>query len=142
MKNKKFIPLICLMIGVVLIVVCLIGKGLEIFDTYKALFGIMLGIGSGLFGGGLGQLVSVIMLEKDPALKKKKEIETSDERNVYINNKAKAKAFDIMGYTLPIAMFTQILLGVDFIITIIMLVSYFIIYATLIYYLNKYSKEM
>ena len=74
MKNKKIVPLICLTLGIVLVIFCLIGKGLEIFETYKTLFGIMLGVGSGLFGGGLGQLINVYLLDKDPVLKRKKKL--------------------------------------------------------------------
>ncbi|MGI6324747.1 MAG: DUF6442 family protein [Bacilli bacterium] len=142
MKNKKIVPLICLTLGIVLVIFCLIGKGLEIFETYKTLFGIMLGVGSGLFGGGLGQLINVYLLDKDPVLKRKKEIETNDERNIYISNRAKSKAFNTMEYIFPIAIFIGILLDTDFIIILIMLTAYLSIYVVYIYYLNKYLKKM
>jgi hypothetical protein len=142
MKNSKTTSLICLIIGIILVIFCIIGKCLEIFETYKSLFGVMLGLGSGLLGGSIGSLINIYLLAKDPNLKRKKEIEENDERNVYISNKAKSKAFNTMEYIYPLAIFIGILLDVDFIVTIIMLIAYLSIYVIYIYYSNKYIKEM
>lgn len=142
MKNKRVIPLICLMIGIILIASCLIGKDLNIFETYKSLFGVMLGVGSGLFGSGFGQLISILMIDRNPILKKKQEIENNDERNIYINDKAKAKSFNIMEYAFPISILIVVLLDADIIITVIMIMSYIIMYSVYIYHLVKYTKEI
>ncbi len=143
MRNKsKTASLICLIIGLVIVIFCIVGKGLEIFETYKTIFGVMLGIGSGLFGGGLGHLIDSYLVDKDPILKRKKDIEVNDERNVYITNKAKAKAFSVMEKVFPITIFIIILLDADFIITAIILSAYLLMHATYIYYLNKYLKQM
>ncbi len=141
MKNKRIIPIICIIVGIILVLICIVGKNINIFDTYKSLFGILLGIGSGLFGGGLGQLVNVLIVNKYPEAKKKKEIEENDERNVYINNMAKAKAFNLMGIVLPIVILIGILIDIKFIMTIILLLAYSLIYGIQIYFLNKYIKE-
>jgi uncharacterized membrane protein len=102
----------------------------------------MIGIGSGLFGGGLGELINVYLLDKNPVLKKKKEIEVNDERNIYICNRAKSRAFDVMKYILPMAILIVILLDSDIVITFIVLSVYIIIYFIYIYYLIKYTKEL
>jgi hypothetical protein len=102
----------------------------------------MVGVGSGLLGGGLGHLINIILVEKDPKIKKKYDIETKDERNISINNHAKAKAFDTMNYLLPMAMLIQILLNVHLWVTFVMIDAYLVIHGIFIYYLNKYSKEM
>jgi VIT1/CCC1 family predicted Fe2+/Mn2+ transporter len=142
MKKNKVISLICLTIAVLLIVICMVGKNLKIFETYKALFGISLGIGSGLFGGSLGHLINTYVLDKYPSLKKSKDIEMNDERNIYINNRAKAKAFNFIVNILPLIMFICTLLEIDFTILIMMVMFYLSIFGIYIYYSNKYSKEM
>jgi hypothetical protein len=142
MKKSKTISLICLIIGIILIVICLVGKGLEIFETYKALFGIMLGVGSGLFGGSIGHLYNIYILNKYPEINKIKKIEMNDERNIYINNMAKSRAFEVMEYVYPIVIFIIVLLNVDLVVSIILLIAYLLSFAVYIFYSNKYSKEM
>jgi hypothetical protein len=142
MKKNKVIALTCLMIGILLIIICLIGKDLKIFEIYKALFGVTLGVGSGLFGGSLGYLINVYVLDKYPSLKKSKDIEMNDERNIYINNMAKAKAFNMIVNILPVILLIFSLLEVDFMIILMMTAFYIFVFGIYIYYSNKYSKEM
>lgn len=142
MKNKKIIPLLCIIIGIALVLFCIVGKDYKMFDDYKSLFGVMIGIGSGLFGGGLGQLINISVINKYPDIKKKKDIEMNDERNIHINNMAKAKAFDMMGFIFPAIILGFVLAEFDFVIIIVLLITYLFIYAIQIYYLSKYTKEM
>lgn len=142
MKSKNVIPVICLGIGCVFLIICIFAKYLDIFETYKPLFGILIGIGSGLLGGGFGQLINNNVLDKNPTLKRRKEIEVNDERNIYISNRAKGKAFKAMEYIFPIVILIGVLLEADFLVTIIMVISYLLIYVIYIFYLNKYIKEI
>ena len=55
---------------------------------------VCIGVGCGLFGHGMGNVISERAINSAPELKKKLDIEKNDERNVAIANKAKGKAFD------------------------------------------------
>ena len=50
-----------------------------------------LGIGCGMFGHGLGDVLAEAALRKDPALARQIEIVQNDERNLYIGSLAKGK---------------------------------------------------
>ena len=81
----------------------LLALGLYLVKTTNATEGILLtlpyvfvGIGSGLFGQGMGGVIERRVLKKNPEILKQKEIEVNDERNQQISNRAKAKAYDII----------------------------------------------
>ena len=57
---------------------------------------LLVGLGCGVFGHGAGQWLSDRALRRDPDLKKRLEIERNDERNRMIEDRAKAKAYDMM----------------------------------------------
>jgi len=57
---------------------------------------ICIGVGSVIFGQNIGTVVSIFTLRNDPQSAKKIEIETKDERNTAIRNRAKAKSYDLM----------------------------------------------
>ena len=57
---------------------------------------ICVGIGAGVFGHNLGELMKNLAVRKDPQAARQIEIEAKDERNIAISNKAKAKAYDFM----------------------------------------------
>lgn len=60
--------------------------------------GLLFGIGSGLLGAGIADAISKNKYRKNSDLYKKITIEQNDERNVYIKNKARAKAGIILMY--------------------------------------------
>lgn len=142
MKNRKLFSIIAIVLSIILLIISIIAKKLDIFEAHKTLFGIIIGVASGLFGGGVGNLINIVVLNSNPNIKKKSEIELNDERNNNIRNSAKAKAFDAMSFILPVTMLIHILLNVDLSITIISIVSYLVIYIVLIYYINLYYKKM
>lgn len=140
MKNKKIIMYSVLMIlGVILFYI----GGFEIKGAeLKSLSGTFIGIGAGLFGMSISQIVSLIIIEKNPSLKKKMDIEETDERNIYIRNAAKGKAFDSMLIILSILMFLYLALNVELVTIFLLLGAYLLIYIIYIIYLTKYSTEM
>jgi len=79
-----------LVLGVGLVALAFTLNGQEV----KAVSGVMLGIGAGLFGMSISNLFTQLYEEKHPYVKKQKEIEFNDERNEMIRNKAKAKSGD------------------------------------------------
>ena len=57
---------------------------------------VCIGIGCGLFGHGMGEIISERAVGSDPEIQRKLKIETNDERNITIANRAKGKAFDMI----------------------------------------------
>ena len=103
---------------------------------------ICVGIGAGLFGGNLGAAISNHLLKKYPNLAKQKEIDTKDERNIAIGNKAKAKAFDLMLMVYSMLMLAFALMQVDMYVILAFVAAYLFIVFSMVYYINKYNKEM
>lgn len=62
----------------------------------RALPFVFVGVGSGIWGHGMGERISQKSLEKNPDLEKKIRIEKNDERNVVIGNLEKAKAYEMI----------------------------------------------
>lgn len=56
---------------------------------------VCIGIGCGLFGQGMGNIISERAVRSNPEIQKKLEIEKNDERNIAIANRAKGKAYDM-----------------------------------------------
>ena len=92
MRGNKLIYTAAMIAGIILICVSLIFFGDE---ESKILSGISIGIGAGLFGMSVAMLSINAIDNKKPELKKQNEIELSDERNIMIRDKAKARASDI-----------------------------------------------
>lgn len=62
----------------------------------QALPYICVGLGCGMFGHGMGELISRRLMKNHPAAAKQLEIDKKDERNLAIANRAKAKAYDMI----------------------------------------------
>ncbi len=61
---------------------------------------ICVGLGCGIFGHGMGEIIVRNAKKNNPAASKQLEIEMKDERNLAIANRAKAKAYDMMVFVL------------------------------------------
>lgn len=81
--------------------------------AWKALPYLAIGIGSGLFGQGAGELIRRRGLRKHPEEAKNIEIQRKDERNVMLANSAKAKGFDAMTYIFAALLLAFALTGVS-----------------------------
>ncbi len=103
---------------------------------------VCIGIGSGLFGHGMGNLISERAIQSDPDLQKKLDIEKNDERNLAIANKAKGKAFDMMTYVYGALMVSFALMDVDMIALLLLVFAYLFVHGFGIYYRIKFDKEM
>jgi hypothetical protein len=127
----------------------LLAAGLYLAKTTDAAEGIMralpyvcVGIGSGLFGQGMGGVIERSMLKKHPEIRKQKEIEEKDERNQEISNRAKAKAYDNMVFVFGALMVALALMGVDLLVVILLVCAYLIVVGSGIYYRIKFEKEL
>lgn len=103
---------------------------------------VLIGIGSGLFGLGIGNLISHKVMKNNPKLQKQHTINQNDERNVTINSLAKAKAFDLMTFMLGALMVSFAIMGTEMTSTLLLVGAYLFIQGYKIYYIYAYNKQM
>ena len=108
----------------------------------KALPYIFIGLGCGIFGHGMGNIISRKALKNSPEIQKQLEIDKKDERNVAIRNSAKAKAYDIMIFVFGALMLSYALMGIDTIAVLLLVFAYLFVVTYGLYYRFKYDKEM
>ena len=108
----------------------------------RALPYVCIGIGCGLFGHGMGNVISERAINSDPELKKKLDIEKKDERNVAIANRAKGKAFDMMTFVFGALMLSFALMGIDMVAVLLLVFAYLLVHGFALYYRFKFDKEM
>jgi len=108
----------------------------------RALPYVLIGIGCGIFGQGVGNVVTAKTMENHPELQKQQEIEQNDERNIDIGNRAKAKAYDMMIFVFGALMLSFALMGVDLVAILLLVGSYLFIVGYGIYFRCKFNKEM
>lgn len=134
---------------VVIIGLLLLGTGLYFVKTIDNPQGIMqalpyvcIGVGCGLFGQGMGGILSQKAMQNHPEIQKQMDIEKNDERNIAIANRAKGKAFDIMTFVFGALMLAFALMGVDMVATLLLVFAYLFVHGYAIYYRCKYNEEM
>jgi len=103
---------------------------------------IFVGFGCGIFGHGMGNILSRKLTKNDPDIQKKLEIEKNDERNIAIANRAKAKAYDMMTFVFGALMVSFALMGIDMTAVLLLVFVYLFVHGYGIYYRIKYDKEM
>lgn len=108
----------------------------------RALPYVLVGIGCGVFGHGLGSIISYRTMRNQPQKLKQIEIEQKDERNIAISNRAKAKSYDLMIFVFGALMISFALMGVDMIAVLLLVSAYLFVVFYNIYYRIKYDKEM
>jgi len=108
----------------------------------RALPYICVGLGSGLFGHGMGEIMNRYAMKHNPAAAKQLEIEKKDERNMAIANRSKAKAYDMMVFVLGALITALALMNIDLTMVLLLVCAYLFILGYGVYYRFKYSKEM
>ena len=108
----------------------------------RALPYICIGIGCGLFGHGMGNVISERAINSYPELKRQLDIEKNDERNVAIANRAKGKAFDMMTFVFGALMLSFALMGIDMVAVLLLVFAYLLVHGFGLYYRFKFDKEM
>ena len=100
-----------------------------------------IGVGCGMFGHALGEMLSAAAVRRDPQIKKQIEIESKDERNIMLGNMAKAKGFDIMTYLFAALMLAYALMGESLRVIIPFVIAYLFVEGYSIFCRVKMDKE-
>lgn len=129
--------LILTVLGLVFIKTIINPQGIMLALPY-----ICIGIGCGIFGHGVGNVINNKVIKNNPDIEKKVEIEKKDERNIAIANKAKAKAYNLMIFVFATLIIAFALMGIDMIAVLILIFAYMFIIGYGIFYRLKYDKEM
>lgn len=142
--NKKLINYFIAIIGIILfacglILIKLIHTPQGILTTLPY---ISIGIGCGIFGHGIGNIINSRIMYNNPDVKKQMEIEQKDERNIAIQNSAKAKAYDMMIFVFGALMISLTLMNVDMMVILMLVASYLFVVGYSVYCRIKYDKEM
>lgn len=142
--KKSIIHYITALSGALLLVI-----GLYLMKTIVSPYGIMrtlpyicIGLGCGVFGHGIGEIISYKTIRKNPDIERQIEIDKRDERNIAIGNRAKAKAYDMMTFLFGGLLIAFALMEVDMIVLLILVFFYLFIHGYGIYYRFKFDKEM
>ena len=107
----------------------------------RALPYICIGLGCGIFGHGLGDLLARKAYRKYPELERQLEIERLDERNVMIGDRAKARAYDLMIYVYAALMLAFALMGESLWVVIPLVIAYLFVQGYAIYQRVRLEKE-
>jgi hypothetical protein len=103
---------------------------------------VLVGIGCGIFGQGMGNLISRKVLKGHPEMERQMEIEKKDERNIAISNKAKAKAYDLMVFVFGALMLSFALMNVGMAPILLLVFAYLFVIGYGVFCRCKYDKEM
>ena len=143
MKRKTFDYLFTLL-GFALLAVglYLVKNETDPHGFLKALPYVSIGLGCGVFGHGMGNIVSRKAYQRNPEIQKQIEIERKDERNIAVANHAKAKAYDLMLFVFGALMLSFALLEVHMVVILLLVFSYLLVIIYFIYHLMKYEREM
>ena len=142
--KKTFYSIIITIIGILmlasgLILVKIISEPTGIMTTLPY---ILVGLGSGIFGGGIAEIIKLRTIKNNPDIKKHMEINENDERNIAIGNRAKAKAYDMMVFVFGALMLAFALMGTDMVSVLMLVFAYLFVIGYGIFYRVKYDKEM
>lgn len=142
--SKKLINYFIVILGIMLlscglILIKLIHTPQGILTTLPY---ICIGIGCGILGHGIGNIINSRIMYNNPDVKKQMEIEQKDERNIAIQNSAKAKAYDMMIFVFGALIISLALMNIDMIVILILVTSYLFVVGYSIYCRIKYDKQM
>ena len=138
MNRKKAIHLSALAFGAILVLSALLLEHL----IPKALGGVMIGVGAGLFSVSAAKLYQLRFEQKNPELAKQSRVEEGDERNAMIRSRAKARAGDITQWAVMGAAYVAILMNASLWVTL-SAVACFVLYNVLCFsFTVHYQKNL
>ena len=140
MKNKTKSTVLTV-IGLLVLAAGLVTVKMYELGTQTAPY-LCIGLGCGVFGQGLGELLTRRSEKGHPELARQREIEENDERNIALRDKAQAKAYRIMLPVFGALFFAFGLMQVELRMILLLVAAYLYICACSVYYSVKYRKEM
>lgn len=142
MKNKANYLLILLGVILAALGLTLIKTTVNPQGMLRALPYVCIGLGSGLFGHGMGEVLCDRALRGSPEIKRNLEIERKDERNIAIADRAKGRAFDQMTFIFGALMVSFALMGVELAAVLLLVFAYLLVQGFALYYRFKFEREM
>lgn len=142
MKNKANYLLILLGVILAALGLILIKATVNPQGMLRALPYVCIGLGSGLFGHGMGEVLCDRALRGSPEIKRSLEIERQDERNIAIADRAKGRAFDQMTFIFGALMVSFALMGVELAAVLLLVFAYLLVQGFALYYRFKFEREM
>lgn len=142
MKNKANYLLILLGVILAALGLTLIKATVHPQGMLRALPYVCIGLGSGLFGHGMGEVLCDRALRGSPEIKRNLEIERRDERNIAIADRAKGRAFDQMTFIFGALMVSFALMGVELAAVLLLVFAYLLVQGFALYYRFKFEREM
>lgn len=135
--------------GMIVLGLVLLAGGLLLLKIVAEPQGVMLtlpyicvGLGCGIFGQGMGSVVSRKALQNHPEEKRQVEIEINDERNQNIAYQSKARAYDMMIFVFGALMISLALMKVDLRAVLLLVFAYLFVIGYGIYWRSRLEKEM
>ena len=139
MKSQKVNGLI-IALGVLLfaggLILTVLSKGAKVLPYLG------IGLGCGLFGHGMGEVLARRARRADPARFRQMDVEKKDERNIVISARAKARAFDLMTFVFGALLIAFALMGVETAPLLLLVLAYLFVHGSAVYYRAKLEKEM
>ena len=108
----------------------------------RPLSGVMIGVGAGLAGMSLAQLISWRIEKKDPAMARQAMIEQKDERNVIIRDKARATAANITQWLIIALAYMLILIDAPLWATLCAIAVYAAYHVITFVFIAMYQKRL
>ena len=103
---------------------------------------IFIGVGSGIFGHFMDNLIKYFSTKNHKELERQIQIDKNDERNILIAEKSKAKAYDLMIYLFASLLLIFSLMGVDKLVIIMIVAIYLSIQIYALYWRSKFENKM
>ena len=130
-------------LGTLIFGIILLGLGL-VFRNYelKPVSGVCFGIGMGLIGMSISNIIMKRHEQKNPDVMKQNEIEFNDERNAMIRNKAKAKSGDIIQWFIMGIVYLMIIIDAPLWVSLVTVCVFALYHILAFYFMDKYQKEL
>lgn len=138
MKGKK-LYIVLLTVGLCLITAALALRGRSLPDHVG---GMLTGIGSGLSGLSISQLLLLRQERKNPALARQNQIGRTDERNITLRNRAKALSGDVLQWTVLAAAWASIGFGAPLWVTLLAVGGFVLKSVMELFLLLRYQRAM
>lgn len=143
-SNNITIDLLLIFLGIGLVAVgfLLYKNNVNIDKTIVTIPYIFIGVGFGVFGHFMGNVIKYFSTKNHEELKRQIQIDKNDERNILIAEKSKSKAYDLMIYLFVAMLIIFSLMGVDKLAIIIIVSIYLSIQIYALYWRSKFENKM